>query len=383
MSKKEKSKKNVFGLVSKLGNLIKGSSGSNNSDTSSGENEIPKKNYNVHISEDNQEQIELGDEEEEEEEEEENTKEEKKESKETKNNNDEKNDKNKNNDENINIDKDKDKNNKNNVNEINNEISNVKKDDNIIEEKEKKEKNEIKQNEEIKEDSKKEEIKDSNNINQNIEKIEEKINILKKENKEKVNEINNIIEENKNNINNDINEEKINKENNTEKNDISNINGENIKEEDINEACHLYLKKGNDFNYKDINCFSITKIKLRKKKSLFQKINVFKKAKNEIIKYKIFFEDNFIYLSNDIIIDKNNDEFRRINKIYNIRDILSYTNIRDEKNKKYKITFEIMNKKNIKKNKEYFIEEQYFEEFNNELMTKLKLYGDKLNKNEE
>ena len=380
MSKKEKSKKNVFGLVSKLGNLIKGSSSSNNSDTSSGENEIPKKNYNVHISEDNQEQIELGDEEEEEEEDEEKPQEEKKESKETKNNSDEKNDKNKFNDENKNIDKDKD--NKNTVNEINREISNVKKEDNKIEEKEK-EINEIKQNEEIKDDNKKEEIKDSNNINQNIEKIEEKNNILKEENKEKVNVINNIIEENKNNINNDINEEKINEENNTETSDISNINGENIKEEDINEACHLYLKKGNDFNYKDIYCFSITKIKLRKKKSLFQKINVFKKAKNEIIKYIIFFEDNFIYLANDIIIDKNNDEFRRINKIYNIRDILSYTNNKDEKNKKYKITFEIMNKKNIKKNKEYFIEEQYFKEFNDELKTKLKLYGDKLNKNEE
>ena len=379
MSKKEKSKKNVFGLVSKLGNLIKGSSSSNNSDTSSGENEIPKKNYNVHISEDNQEQIELGDEEEEEEEEEENTREEKKELKETKTNSDEKNYKNKINDENKNIDKD----NKNTVNEINKEISNVKKEDNKIEEKEKKELNENVKKEEMKDDNKKEEIKDSNNINQNIEKIEEKNNILKEENKEKVNEIKNIIEENKSNINNDINEKKINEENITETNDISKNNEESIKEEDINEACHLYLKKGNDFNYKDIYCFSITKIKLRKKKSLFQKINVFKKAKNEIIKYIIFFEDNFIYLANDIIIDKNNDEFRRINKIYNIRDILSYTSNRDEKNKKYKITFEIMNKKNIKKNKEYFIEEQYFEEFNDELMTKLKLYGDKLNKNEE
>ena len=383
MSKKEKSKKNVFGLVSKLGNLIKGSSSSNNSDTSSGENEIPKKNYNVHISEDNQEQIELGDEEEEEEEEEENTKEEKKELKETKINSDEKNDKNKINDENKNIDKDKDKNNKNNVKEINKEISNVKKEDNKIEEKEKKEINDNIKKEEMKDDNKKEEIKDSNNINQNIEKIEEKNNILKEENKEKVNEIKNILEENKSNINNDINEKKINEENITETNDISKNNEESIKEEDINEACHLYLKKGNDFNYKDLYCFSITKIKLRKKKSLFQKINVFKKAKNEIIKYIIFFEDNFIYLANDINIDKNNDEFRRINKIYNIRDILSYTSNRDEKNKKYKITFEIINKKNIKKNKEYFIEEQYFEEFNDELKTKLKFYGDKLNKNEE
>ena len=121
MSKKEKSKKNVFGLVSKLGNLIKGTSSSNNSDnmdTSAGENEFPKKNFNIHISEDNQEQIDLGDEEEEEEEEEENSQEEKKESKNVnkiKNDNDEKKENIEIKDENKNIDKEI----KNNENKIN------------------------------------------------------------------------------------------------------------------------------------------------------------------------------------------------------------------------------------------------------------------------
>ena len=76
MSKKESSKKNVFGLVSKLGNLIKrrgySSSNTENTDASSGENDVPKKNYNIHISEDDQgDDIDVGDEEEEEEEEEE------------------------------------------------------------------------------------------------------------------------------------------------------------------------------------------------------------------------------------------------------------------------------------------------------------------------
>ena len=379
MSKKEKSKKNVFGLVSKLGNLIKGSSSSNNSDTSSGENEIPKKNFNVHISEDNQEQIELGDEEEEEEEEEENSPEEKKESKEIKNRGGGINEINKNKEENKNIDID----NKNNDNENIKEKLNDKKEENIIKENKNKEKDESKKNEEIKEEHKNEDIKIENN---NIEKIEEK-NIIKEGNNDKPKKINNIIEENKININNDINndikEEKLQEENNTKKIDIpSNTIEENIKEEDINESCHFYLKKGNDFNFKETHCFSISKIKLKKKKSLFQKINVFKKAKNEIINYKIFFEDNYIYLANDIIIDKNNDELRRINKIYNIRDILNYINNKDTENKKYKIIFEIINKRQIKKNKEYLIDEQYFEEFNNELINKLKLYGDKLYKSE-
>ena len=379
MSKKEKSKKNVFGLVSKLGNLIKGSSSSNNSDTSSGENEIPKKNFNVHISEDNQEQIELGDEEEEEEEEEENSPEEKKESKEIKNRGGGINEINKNKEENKNIDID----NKNNDNENIKEKLNDKKEENIIKENKNKEKDESKKNEEIKEEHKNEDIKIENN---NIEKIEEKNISIKEGNNDKPKKINNIIEENKININNDINndiKEKLQEENNTKKIDIpSNTIEENIKEEDINESCHFYLKKGNDFNFKETHCFSISKIKLKKKKSLFQKINVFKKAKNEIINYKIFFEDNYIYLANDIIIDKNNDELRRINKIYNIRDILNYINNKDTENKKYKIIFEIINKKQIKKNKEYLIDEQYFEEFNNELINKLKLYGDKLYKSE-
>ena len=416
MSKKEKSKKNVFGLVSKLGNLIKGTSSSNNSDnmdTSAGENEFPKKNFNIHISEDNQEQIDLGDEEEEEEEEEENSQEEKKESKNVnkiKNDNDEKKENIEIKDENKNIDKEI----KNNENKINDEILTDEKDKNKKEEIsenikkenidendkneeikenniENKEINENNKKEEMKEDIKKEEkrnekedkIKEENNIKNNIEKIEEKNNnIIKEEDKKESKETNNIINENNNMINIDNNEEKTNGENITKKEETTDITELNIEEEDINETCHIYLKPGNDFNSKEMYCLPISKLKLGKKKSLFQKINVFKKAKTEIINYKIFFEDNFIYFANDIIIDKNDDTMRRINKIYNIRNILNYTSNKDEENKNYKIMIEIMNKKNIKKSKEYLIEEQYFKEFNDELIKKLKLYGDKLIKNE-
>ena len=425
MSKKEKSKKNVFGLVSKLGNLIKGTSSSNNSDnmdTSAGENEFPKKNFNIHISEDNQEQIDLGDEEEEEEEEEENSQEEKKESKNVnkiKNDNDEKKENIEIKDENKNIDKEI----KNNENKINDEIltdekdknkkeeisENIKKeniDENANNDKneeikenniENKEINENNKKEEMNEDIKKEEkrnekeekrnenedkIKEENNINNNIEKIEVKNNIIKEEDKKESKEKNNIINENNNIINIDTNEEKTNEEKNTKKEETTDIEELNIEKEDINETCHIYLKPGNDFNSKEMYCLPISKIKLGKKKSLFQKINVFKKAKTETINYKIFFEDNFIYFANDIIIDKNDESMRRINKIYNIRNILNYTSNKDEENKKYKIMIEIMNKKNIKKSKEYLIEEQYFKEFNDELIKKLKLYGDKLIKNE-
>ena len=354
MKKKEKSRKNVFGLVSKLGNLIKkggGTKNTDNMDTSAGEDDLPKKNFNIHISEDNQEQIEIDDDEEEEEEEDETEKEEKKDLNEKKEDETE----NQNNiqskvEENINNEKIID--NANNINheKVNNETNN------------------------------KEEIKQENNIINNTEKTNEKINTAKEEEGK---ESNNIILND--NINNDINtstkEDSKPQENidNQIKEDFENMKEENLIE-DINEACHLYLKKGNDFNAKEIYCIPITQIKNRKKKSLLQKMNVFKKEKNEVINYKIFMEENFIYFAKDIIIDKKNDALRRIYKVYNIRNILNYTSSKESENNKYKIVFEMVNKKFVNKSKEYFIEEQYFKDFNNEVMKKLKIYGDKLNK---
>ena len=79
MSKKQvKTKKNVFGLVSKIGSLIKkGNSASNiesvetaRSSGTSG-SETPRRNFNIQISDDNQEIFAVGDDEEEEEEDEE------------------------------------------------------------------------------------------------------------------------------------------------------------------------------------------------------------------------------------------------------------------------------------------------------------------------
>jgi len=345
MIKKEKSRKNVFGLVSKLGNLIKkGGSTTNtdNMDTSAGENDLPKKNFNIHISEDNQEQIEIDDDEEEEEEEDENEKEAKKDLKEKKEDKNENKNKIQNKEENSNNKKDID-----NTNNINNEQFN----------------NETKNKEEIKKEN-------------NTEKINEKINISKEDEEKQSNNI--IINDKDNNIiNTNTKEESKQQENNIQiKEDFENIKEENIIE-DINEACHLYLKKGNDFNAKEIYCIPITQIKNRKKKSILQKMNVFKKVKNEIINYKIFMEENFIYFAKDIIIDKKNDALRRIYKVYNIRNILNYTSSKESENNKYKIAFEIINKKFVNKSKEYFIEEQYFKAFNNKMVTKLKIYGDK------
>ena len=50
-------------------------------------------------------------------------------------------------------------------------------------------------------------------------------------------------------------------------------------------------------------------------------------------------------------------------------------------NNKYKLVFEIMNKKHTSKTKEYFIAEEHYKEFNDELIKKLKIYGNQIIKN--
>ena len=350
MSKKEKPRRKVFGLVSKLGNLIKKGGGTNtsndNMDTSAGENETPKKSFNIHISEDNQEEIEIADDEEEEEEDEP----EQKAKTVIKNNEEDK--------DNNSYSKDNNNNNKN---------------DNNLESKNKNDLTNINNNQ-INSNSNNQEIKNENNISNENKNNSKKNNAQKDSN----NNSNDIISNKENRIPNNNNKKEETKEiKNKEIKENENIN---IEEEDIikniNEVCHLYLKKGNDFNSKEIYCIPITQIKNRKKKSVLQKMNVFKKVKNEVINFKIFFEENFIYFAKDIIIDKKNKDSRRICKIYNIRNITNYSSNKEIGSNKYKIEIDILNKKFIKKSKEYFVEETYYKDFNDIMNKKLKLYVD-------
>ena len=357
MSKKQgKSKKNVFGLVSKLGSLIK--KGGNNPDstestvkTGSSENETPRKNFNIHISEDNLEVFAVGDEEDEEEEDEEEN--------EIKDNNEKKEEDKK---EEISTKQEKNKTEEKPDNNINNneETKNFEKENN----------NKISNNEEMK----------NNEMNKNNNCID--VNKEEKEQKDIIKNNNNLIEENKENIqiNNIINthsEDKINenkknieirKEKNKSELDIPNF--ESVIKDNI-ETCHLYLKKGNDFNSIEINCYPI--ITNKKKKSVFQKIGFFKKQKSDLVNYKLFFDEYFIYLSKDIIVDKKNVEKRRISNILKIKNIINYSTTKEQNN--YRIIIEIINKNGIIKNKELFIEEKYFEAFNKDINYSLKLYG--------
>ena len=107
---------------------------------------------------------------------------------------------------------------------------------------------------------------------------------------------------------------------------------------------------------------------------MFQKIGFFKKQKYDLVNYKLFFDECFIYLSKDIIIDKKDNSKRRINNVLKIKNIINYSTKKDQNNK-YHIIIEIINKNEIIKNKEIFIEEKYFKNFNEEMNKSLKLYG--------
>ena len=359
MSKKQgKSKKNVFGLVSKLGSFIK--KGGNNPDnaetsgkTGSTENETPRKNFNIQISDDNLEVFAIGDEEEEEEEDEEENEVKDKKDKKEKEDNKEKNE------------------------EIKNEEISTIQSDNKTEEKidnniNKNEKIQNIENEKKQSSEKEKNIENNNNIiNTNKEEKEEK-NIIKnninEENKENI-DMNNIINTKSENIINENNKdtEKI-KDNDKKEYEIP--TKENIIK-DNSETCHLYMKKGNDFNSNEIYCYPI--IRNKKKKSVFQKIGFFKKPKYDLVKYLLFFDEYFIYLSKDIIIDKRNVANRRINNILKIKNIINYSATKEQNN--YHIIIEIINKNGIIKNKELFIEEKYFNDFDKEIKKSLKLYG--------
>ena len=391
MSKKQvKTKKNVFGLVSKIGSLIKkGGNSANNIDSvetarSSGTSgsETPRKNFNIQISDDNQEIFAVGDDEEEEEEDEEEIEKEIKDKKEKENKD--------NINENI-ISDNKD-------NKIDKEIKNENINQDIKKEtKENKNKNEIISVKE--EESQKQNIKNSNlNDTHNINDVKNETKVIKDnantDDKEvKKNDNNNIsknIEENNKKENNDnINEIKeennINNDNNIDRkeeniiNDNNKINNEEKLENSINEnrlnehfeTCHLCLKKGNDFNSDEIYCIPI--IRNKKKKSVLQKFGLFKKPKYDLVNYKIFFDECFIYLSKDIVIDKKNTNKRRINNVLKIKNIINFNTKKEQNN--YFVTIDIYNKNGVLKNKEFFVEEKYFEYFNKEINKSLELYG--------
>ncbi len=181
--------------------------------------------------------------------------------------------------------------------------------------------------------------------------------------------MNNIINAKSENIINENNKDTVKIKDNDKK-EYEIPTKENIIKDNI-ETCHLYMKKGNDFNSNEIYCIPVCRNK--KKKSVFQKIGFFKKPKYDLINYILFFDECFIYLSKDIIIDKLNTSKRRINNVLKIKNIINYTSSKE--NNKYRVLIEIINKNGITKQKEFFIENNFFTIFDEEINKSLKLYG--------
>ena len=57
-------------------------------------------------------------------------------------------------------------------------------------------------------------------------------------------------------------------------------------------------------------------------------------------------------------------------------EVINYSSNKEIGSNKYKIEIDILNKKFIKKSKEYFVEETYYKDFNDIMNKKLKLYVD-------
>ena len=140
-----------------------------------------------------------------------------------------------------------------------------------------------------------------------------------------------------------------------------------------NSYCHRVRRKGTYFSLKEVDCFSIQKIK--KVNNFFTKIG-FKDTQYSPVNYLLFFEEHFIYFAKDIEVDKTNKDLRKVGNKYSLYMIINLNakQIDDETNNLIKLF--IYDEKNSKaKEKEFIISNVYFKQFINKLQTLFKLFG--------
>ena len=154
----------------------------------------------------------------------------------------------------------------------------------------------------------------------------------------------------------------IQKENPSEKKDNQENNKEDKKEEgktvkvfyknannDKTSYCHIIFHKGFDVD-----------ISTKKTIECYEHINsrnllLFKKSTN--IKSFIFIEDQYMYLLKDIIINKDNDNLRRINKKLDLNTLFDYKVQKEED--KYLFTFDFIQNNNLfERNIKYLLFEE-------------------------
>ena len=140
-----------------------------------------------------------------------------------------------------------------------------------------------------------------------------------------------------------------------------------------NSYCHRVRRKGTYFSLKEVDCFSIQKIK--KVNNFFTKIG-FKDTQYSPVNYLLFFEEHFIYFAKDIEVDKTNKDLRKVGNKYSLYMIINLNakQIDDENNNLIKLQI-YDEKNNNSKEKEFIISNDYFKSFINKLQTLFKLFG--------
>ena len=140
-----------------------------------------------------------------------------------------------------------------------------------------------------------------------------------------------------------------------------------------NSYCHRIRRKGSYFSLKEVNCFSIQKIK--KVNNFFTKIG-FKDTQYSPVNYLLFFEEHFIYFAKDIEVDKTNKDLRKVGNKYSLYMIINLNakQIDEETNNLIKL-FIYDEKNNNAKEKEFIISNVYFKSFINKLQSLFKLFG--------
>ena len=146
-----------------------------------------------------------------------------------------------------------------------------------------------------------------------------------------------IIEEIDTTIPKDNNEEKGNNEEDEAEDENDPKKGKLIvKVINANTVCHRIIPKGTDIDITTKTFFNCYKIKT--KSNIISFITGSKKIK---VPYLIFFDENFYYMIKDKVVNKNNENIRRIGNRY---DLLKITNFQARKvNDDYEFAFEFMN----------------------------------------
>ena len=118
--------------------------------------------------------------------------------------------------------------------------------------------------------------------------------------------------QNNNNNSKNIDENKDKEENDKTKTiDLNDDNQSKIS------FCHYLLRKGVDIDITNFKCFTC-------KEQINSKILLFTKQYSKT-NTLLFIDENFMYLSKDVIINKKNENIRRISEIYDLNQLFNYS----------------------------------------------------------